>query len=65
LFLGFAQVWCENGTDASARVRAQTDTHSPGQFRVNGVVQKMPEFQKAVSCKAGDPMVSANACRVW
>jgi putative endopeptidase len=65
LFLGFAQVWCENGTDASARVRAQTDTHSPGQFRVNGVVQNMPEFQKAFSCKAGDPMVSANACRVW
>jgi len=65
LFLGFAQVWCENGTDASARVRALTDSHSPGQFRVNGVVQNMQEFQKAFSCKAGDPMVSANACRVW
>ena len=34
-------------------------------FRVNGVVQNMPEFQKAFSCKAGQPMVSANACRVW
>ena len=65
MFLGFAQVWCENGTDASARVRALTDPHSPGQFRVNGVVQNMQEFQKAFSCKVGDPMVSANACRVW
>jgi putative endopeptidase len=64
-FLAYAQVWCENGTDASSRVRAQTDSHSPGQFRANGVLQNMPEFQKAFSCKVGDPMVSANPCRVW
>lgn len=64
-FLGFAQVWCENGTDANARVRAATDPHSPGQFRANGVVQNMPEFQKAFACKQGDPMVAAQACRVW
>jgi len=64
-FLAYAQVWCENGTDASSRVRAQTDPHSPGQFRANGVLQNMPEFQKAFSCKVGDPMVSASACRVW
>ena len=31
----------------------------------NGVVQNMPEFQKAFGCKAGQPMVRANACRVW
>ena len=35
------------------------------EFRVNGVVQNMPEFQKAFSCKAGSPMVSADACHVW
>jgi predicted metalloendopeptidase len=64
-FLGFAQVWCENATDASARVRAMTDPHSPGMFRANGVVQNMKAFQHAFACKAGDPMVSANACRVW
>jgi len=34
-------------------------------YRVNGVVQNMPEFQKTFSCKAGQPMVSANACHVW
>jgi len=28
-------------------------------------VQNMPEFQKAWGCKAGQPMVSANACHVW
>jgi predicted metalloendopeptidase len=65
LFLGFAQVWCENMAPQEARTRAMTDPHSPGRFRVNGTVQNMPEFQKAFSCKAAQPMVSANACRVW
>jgi endothelin-converting enzyme/putative endopeptidase len=32
---------------------------------VNGVVQNSPEFEKAFTCKAGDPMVSAKPCRVW
>jgi endothelin-converting enzyme/putative endopeptidase len=32
---------------------------------VNGVLVNMPEFQKAFSCQSGQPMVSANACRVW
>jgi predicted metalloendopeptidase len=65
LFLGFAQIWCENSSAESSRARAMTDPHSPGRYRVNGTVQNMPEFQKAFSCKAGQPMVSANACRVW
>ncbi len=64
-FLGFAQVWCENATDESSRARAITDPHSPGQFRVNGTVQNLSEFQSAFSCKATDPMVSKQACRVW
>jgi len=64
-FLGFAQVWCENMSPQESRQRAMTDPHSPGRFRVNGTVENMPEFQKAYSCKAGQVMVSANACRVW
>jgi putative endopeptidase len=64
-FLGFAQIWCENSTEQSSRVQAATNPHSPGEFRTNGVVQNMPEFQEAFSCKAGDPMVSADPCRVW
>ena len=64
-FLSFGQIWCENQTEQSLRLRAQTDPHSPGKYRVNGVLPNMPEFQKAFSCKAGQPMVSANACRAW
>jgi putative endopeptidase len=64
-FLGFAQIWCENSTPQAERQQALTNPHSPGRYRVNGTLQNMPEFQKAFSCKAGQPMVSANACRVW
>ena len=64
-FLGFANVWCQNVTEAQARQLAQTDPHSPGQFRVVGTITNMEEFQKAFSCKAGQPMVRENACRAW
>ena len=64
-FLGFGQIWCQNQTPQEARQRAFTDPHAPGPFRVQGTLENMPEFQKAFSCKVGQPMVSANACRVW
>jgi putative endopeptidase len=65
LFLGYATIWCQNSTPESARMLATVDPHSPGQFRVNGVVSNMPEFQQAFHCKAGQPMVRENACHVW
>jgi endothelin-converting enzyme/putative endopeptidase len=66
LFLGFAQVWCQNVTDEAARLRAQTDPHSPGQYRTNGTVSNMPEFWKAFACNEGQAMVRGErACRVW
>jgi predicted metalloendopeptidase len=64
-FLSFAQIWCQNVTDQEARKRALTDPHSPGRWRVNGSAQNSAAFQEAFGCKAGQPMVSANACRVW
>jgi putative endopeptidase len=64
-FLGFARAWCENITPETLRLEVRTDPHSPGRWRVNGVVENMPEFRQAFACKAGQPMVSANACRVW
>jgi putative endopeptidase len=65
LFLGWGQVWCQNESPQIARLLAQTNEHSSGKYRVNGVVSNMPEFQKAWGCKAGQPMVRQNACRVW
>lgn len=65
IFLGWGQIWCQSMTPEVARLRALTNEHSPGTYRVNGVIQNMPEFQKAWGCKAGQPMAPANACRVW
>jgi putative endopeptidase len=65
LFLGYAQIWCQNARPEDVRLRVQTNPHSPGRFRTNGVVSNMPEFARAFSCKPDAPMVRANACRVW
>ncbi len=64
-FLGFAQIWCGNERPEALRNGVRTDPHSPGEFRVIGTVQNIPEFGKAFGCSTGQPMVSANACRVW
>ncbi len=64
-FLGYAQIWCQNQRPESLRMRARTDPHSPGQFRVIGVVENSPEFAAAFGCSAGQPMVAAKGCRVW
>jgi putative endopeptidase len=64
-FIGYGQSWCANIRPAMIRLQVQTDPHAPDLLRVNGVVQNMPEFGKAFGCKAGQPMMPANACHVW
>jgi endothelin-converting enzyme/putative endopeptidase len=64
-FLSFGQIWCENDREEALRLQVQTNPHSPAKFRVIGVVENMPEFQKAFSCKASQKMVTTNACHVW
>jgi putative endopeptidase len=65
VFLGWAQVWCENARPEAERLKAATNPHSSNKYRVNGPTSNMPEFQKAFSCKANAPMVRSSACRVW
>jgi putative endopeptidase len=64
-FVGYAQSWCSNERPENLRMRAKTDPHSPTRYRTNGVVSNMPEFQQAFACKTGQPMATANRCRVW
>ncbi len=64
-FIGFAQWACGDERPESKRANAITNPHSPVEYRINGVVSNMPDFARAFSCKAGQPMVRANACRVW
>lgn len=66
-FVGFAQWDCNNVRPEAARVKAATDPHSPGRYRINGVVVNMPEFEQAFSCKPGQKMVKTEKerCKVW
>jgi putative endopeptidase len=65
VFLGWAQVWCENTRPEAERLKAATNPHSSNRYRVNGPLSNMPEFRNAFSCKADAPMVRPDACRVW
>jgi putative endopeptidase len=64
-FVAYGQSWCENERDEDKRLRATVDPHSPAKYRANGVAANMPEYREAFHCKAGQPMVRENSCRVW
>jgi endothelin-converting enzyme/putative endopeptidase len=64
-FIAYAQGWCENDTPEILRMGAQTDPHSPVQYRVNGVLVNLPQFRQTFSCKTGTPMAPEKRCAVW
>jgi endothelin-converting enzyme/putative endopeptidase len=64
-FAAYGQGWCESRRPEEVRTQVESDPHSPEKFRVNGVVENLPEFQKAFSCKAGQPMAPVRRCAVW
>ncbi len=65
VFLGWAQVWCEDSRPEAERLKATTNPHASNRFRVNGPLSNMPEFRTAFSCPGDAPMVRQRACRVW
>ncbi|MEW5854188.1 MAG: M13 family metallopeptidase [Myxococcota bacterium] len=66
-FYGYAQSWCSKYRDEQARLRAQTDPHSPPRWRVNGPLSSLSSFKDAFQCKDDAQMVrpAANRCEVW
>ncbi len=64
-FVGMAQWACGSERPESLRMSAITNPHSPNEYRINGVVSNMPEFQQAFSCKVGQPMVRKDGCKIW
>ncbi len=56
-FLSFAAIWRSKIRDEDQKLRLTTDPHSPAQFRVNGPLANMPEFQKAFNVPDGSAMV--------
>ncbi len=64
-FVGMAQWACGDERPENKRLNAITNPHSPLEHRINGVVSNLPEFGRAFACRAGQPMVRAQQCRVW
>ena len=66
-FLGWAQVWHMNMTDEELRIRIATDSHSPGEYRVNGPLANMPEFANAFGCTSADNMINPDSLKavIW
>ena len=64
-FLSWARVWATNDRPEFARLMVNTNPHPLDRFRAIGAPSNLPEFAKAFSCRAGDPMVRAESCRIW
>jgi len=66
-FLGWANVWKNNIKEEALRYRILNDSHSPGEFRVNGTLVNMPEFKEAWGCKDGDSMIKKkeDRAKIW
>ena len=66
-FIAFARVWARIHRPEDLRLRLNTDPHPIARFRAIGTLQNSTEFQKAFSCKPGDPMVRPpeKQCKLW
>jgi putative endopeptidase len=66
-FLSWAQVWRELNRDASLRNQVMSNPHSPGVFRVNGVVRNMDAWYAAFGVKPGQALYLApdDRVRIW
>lgn len=66
-FLGFAQSWCTKIRPEQARLRVNTDPHSPANWRVNGPLGNSDAFKTAFQCTEQAKMVRSGGdrCNVW
>ena len=56
VFMGWAQVWRSKIRDEALSERLKTDSHSPAEYRVQGVLPNISAFYTAFDVKEGDGM---------
>jgi putative endopeptidase len=66
-FMGYAQSWHSMVREQAAKLRLNTDPHSPAKYRVNGPLSNLPEFFEAFGCKDGESMKREEKTRpaIW
>lgn len=66
-FLGWGQIWRRKYREQELRNRILTDSHSPSQYRCNGILANMDAFYDAYDIPKGSPMYIApeNRVRIW
>ena len=55
-FIGWGQIWARKFREEELRRRLLTDSHSPTEYRVNGVVRNMPQFDSSFDVRPGDKL---------
>jgi putative endopeptidase len=63
-FLSYARIWRQLVRPAEAVRRINTDSHSPGVWRVMGPLSNLPEFEQAFGCAGEGTMMRPEAERV-
>ena len=66
-FLAWAQVWRSQQREDNARQRLRTDSHSPEEYRTNGVVRNMDEWYAAFGVTPDDDLYlpPEERVRIW
>lgn len=66
-FLAWAQVWRSAQREENYRNRLRTDSHSPEEYRVNGVVRNLDEWYEAFGVEPGDAfyLPPEERVRIW
>lgn len=64
-FINYANVWCGLYRKEAVVKAVNSGVHSPGMFRINGVVSNMKQFADAFKCPIGSNMNPLKKCTVW
>jgi endothelin-converting enzyme/putative endopeptidase len=66
-FLAWAQLWRNITGEAETRRRTLSDPHSPGEFRVNGIVRNIDAWYEAFGVKPGNKLYlpPEQRVRIW
>ncbi len=64
-FLSWARVWAASVRPELQKLLMNTNPHPLPQFRAIGPPSTLESFATAFGCKAGDPMVRFDHCRIW